>query len=210
MPGADQRPRRPDLSEPPEEELPEPPDALDEADDRFDDGLPAGGQGLPTLPPQLPGLALLGPQRARDASAGRRGGTGPRGRSNACSSSSSDHVLEHLEATSLAAVNAAFAQWIEAYNLGRASRALNGRLRRLAMFPRPAGPPPDELELLLVHEEPRKVARTETTSYYGRASQVPDAYIGRRVWTRFKGDRLTIQGGRMTLAPYPLDDEPRT
>ncbi len=54
------------------------------------------------------------------------------------------------------------------------------------------------------------MARTGTISYYGRACQVPDAYIGRRVWTRLKGDRLTIQGGRMTLAPYPLDDEPRT
>jgi hypothetical protein len=69
---------------------------------------------------------------------------------------------------------------------------------------------PAELELLLVHEEPRKVARTGTISYYGRPYRVPDAYIGRRVWRRLKGDRLTIQVGRATLAEYTLDYEPRT
>jgi hypothetical protein len=61
-----------------------------------------------------------------------------------------------------------------------------------------------------VHEEPRKVARTRTISDSGRHYRVPDPYIGRRVWTRLKGDRLTIQVGRTTLAEYTLDYEPCT
>lgn len=121
-----------------------------------------------------------------------------------------DFVLEHLEATSVAALNAAFAQWVEAYNFGHASRALDGEAPAAHYVPSTRRLTPAELELLLVHEEPRKVARTGTISYYGRHYRVPDPYIGRRVWTRLKGDRLTIQVGRATLGEYVLDYEPRT
>jgi len=121
-----------------------------------------------------------------------------------------DFVLEHLEATSVAAVNAAFAQWLEAYNFGHASRALDGDAPAARYVPSSRRLQPAELELLLVHEEPRKVARTGTISYYGRYYRVPDPYIGRRVWTRLKGNRLVIQVGRTTLAEYTLAYEPRT
>ena len=121
-----------------------------------------------------------------------------------------DFVLEHIERTSVAAVATAFAQWVEAYNFGHASRALDGEAPAARYVPSARRLRPEELELLLVHEEPRKVARTGTISYYGRHYRVPDAYIGRRVWTRLKGDRLTIQVGRQTLAEYALDHEPRT
>lgn len=120
-----------------------------------------------------------------------------------------DFVLEHIERTSVAAVNAAFAQWLEGYNFGHASRALDGEAPAAHYVPSGRRLQPEELELLLVHEEPRKVARTGTISYYGRHYPVPEAYIGRRVWTRLKGDRLTIQVGRQTLAEYPLDHGPR-
>jgi hypothetical protein len=103
-----------------------------------------------------------------------------------------DFVREHLEATSVAAVNAAFAQWIEAYNLGQASRALDGEAPAAHYVPSTRRLRPEELELLLVDEEPRKVARTGTISDYGRHYRVPDPYIGRWVWTRLRGDRLTI------------------
>lgn len=121
-----------------------------------------------------------------------------------------DFVLEHIEQASVAAVNSAFAQWVEAYNFGHASRALDGEAPAARYVSSPRKLRPEELELLLVHEEPRKVARTGTISYYGRHYRVPEAYIGRRVWTRLKGDRLTIQVGRTTLAEYALDYEPRT
>ncbi len=120
-----------------------------------------------------------------------------------------DFVLEQLDAPSVGAVNAAFGQWSEAYNFGHASRALDGEAPAAHYVPSGRLLQPEELELLLVHEEPRKVARTGTISYYGRPYRVPDAYMGRRVWTRLKGDRLTIQVGRQTLAEYPLDHEPR-
>lgn len=121
-----------------------------------------------------------------------------------------DFVLEHIERTSVAAVNTALAQWVEAYNFGHASRALDGEAPAAYYVPSPRKLRPEEIELLLLHEEPRKVARTGTISYYGRHYRVPDVYIGRRVWTRLKGDRLTIHVGRTTLAEYPLDHEPRT
>ena len=121
-----------------------------------------------------------------------------------------DFVLEHPEATAVAAVNAAFAQWIEGYNFGHASRALDGEAPAAHYVPSARRLSPAELELLLVHEEPRKVARTGTISYYGRPYRVPDAYIGRRVWTRLQGDRLSIQVGRTTLAEYVLEYEPRS
>lgn len=113
--------------------------------------------------------------------------------------------MEHIERTSVAAVNSAFAQWVEAYNFGHASRALDGEAPAAHYVPSAWKLRPEELELLLLHEEPRKVARTGTISYYGRHYRVPEAYIGRRVWTR-----LTIQVGRTTLAEYTLDHEPRT
>ena len=121
-----------------------------------------------------------------------------------------DFVLEHLDVTSVAALNAAFAQWVEVYNFSHASRARDGEPPAAQYVPSLRRLTPAELELLLVHEEPRKVARTSTISYYGRHYRVPDPYIGRRVWTRLKGDRLTIQVGRTTLAEYTLEYEPRT
>lgn len=121
-----------------------------------------------------------------------------------------DFVLEALEAPSVAAVTTAFAPWVEAYNFGHASRALDGEAPAAHYVPSARRLTAEDLELLLVHEEPRKVARTGTISYYGRHYRVPDPYIGRRVWTRLKGDRLTIQVGRVTLAEYTLDYEPRT
>ncbi len=110
----------------------------------------------------------------------------------------------------MAAVNVAFAQWVEAYDFGHARLALDGEAPAAHYVPSPRRLTPAQLEPLLVHEEPRKVARAGTISYFGRHYRVPDPYIGRRVWTRLKGDRLTIQVGRVTLAEYTLDYEPRT
>ncbi len=85
-------------------------------------------------------------------------------------------------------------------DFGHASRALDGEAPAAHYVPSPRPLSPAELELLLVHEEPRKVGRTGTISDSGRPYRVPDPYNGRRVWTRLKGDRLSIQVGRTTLA----------
>lgn len=65
-------------------------------------------------------------------------------------------------------------------------------------------PTAEDLELLLIHEEPRKVLRTGHITYYGQYYQVPDRYIGRRVWTLLKRDLLTIECHREILATYPV------
>jgi len=63
---------------------------------------------------------------------------------------------------------------------------------------------PEELEFILCHEEPRKVLKTGSVTYYGQHYRVPDEYIGRRVWTRLKGETLFIESGRKVIAQYQL------
>jgi len=121
-----------------------------------------------------------------------------------------DFGLAHLDVTSAAALTGACAPWVEADTFSHARRALAGAPPAAQYVPSLRRLTPAELALRLVHEEPRKVARTGTISYSGRHYRVPDPYIGRRVWTRLKGDRLTLQVGRTTLAEYTLDSEPRT
>ncbi|HCC68777.1 MAG TPA: hypothetical protein DEP99_02715 [Nitrospiraceae bacterium] len=69
-----------------------------------------------------------------------------------------------------------------------------------------------ELEFILIHEEPRKILKTGSITYYGQCYKVPDAYIGRRVWTRLKGETLFIESGKKVIAEYQIKhdrlDEP--
>jgi len=71
----------------------------------------------------------------------------------------------------------------------------------------------EELEFILVHEEPRKVLKTGSITYYGQYYRVPDEYIGRRVWTKLKGETLFIESGKKVIAQYQIKhdrlDEPR-
>lgn len=69
-------------------------------------------------------------------------------------------------------------------------------------------PTDEDIELLFLHEEPRNVTQTATICYSGRHYRVPDPYIGRRVWTRLKGNPLTIQVGRISVADYTLEFSP--
>jgi len=64
----------------------------------------------------------------------------------------------------------------------------------------------EELEFILVHEEPRKVLRTGMISYYGHYYPVPDPYIGRRVWAKLKGRTLSVESGGERIARYEIDD----
>jgi len=77
VPGADQGPLPPDLGEAPQEELAEAPGPLDEAEDRFRDGLPPGVQRPAALGPELPLHAGPGAEPLRDA-APRGAGAGGR------------------------------------------------------------------------------------------------------------------------------------
>ncbi|MCI0410275.1 MAG: helix-turn-helix domain-containing protein [Acidobacteria bacterium] len=115
-----------------------------------------------------------------------------------------DFVLEHLHLTSLDAINAAFGRWLQDYNFRHEHRGLDRECAAGLYVASPRKLTPEQLEFLLVHEEPRKVLKTGTISYYGQAYRVPDDYLGRRVWTRLKGEVLFIEAGRTVIAEYPL------
>ncbi len=62
----------------------------------------------------------------------------------------------------------------------------------------------EELEFFLVPEESRRVLKTASITYYGQYYRVPEEYIGRRVWTRLKGEVLFIESGKRVIAQYQL------
>jgi hypothetical protein len=65
----------------------------------------------------------------------------------------------------------------------------------------------EELEFILIHEEPRRVLKTAAIAYYGHYYRVRDEYIKRRVWTRLKGTNLEIECDGHIIARYALRQE---
>lgn len=115
-----------------------------------------------------------------------------------------DFVLENLHHTDLDSLNEAWGKWMEWYNWRHYHKGLNGDSpadRYVRSLRRPTA---EDLELLLIHEEPRKVTRTGHISYYGQFYRVPDNYIGRRVWTVLKGETLRIECGKEVIARYRI------
>lgn len=115
-----------------------------------------------------------------------------------------DFVLEHLDAVTLDTLNGAWGEWMGWYNWHHPHKGLNQECPADRYTPSLRRPTAEDLELLLIHEEPRKVLRTGHITYYGQYYQVPDRYIGRRVWTLLKGDRLTIECNRESIAVYQV------
>lgn len=115
-----------------------------------------------------------------------------------------DFVLENLAHPTLESLNAAWATWMAWYNWQHRHKGLNGDSPADHYVASPRQATAEDLELLLVHEEPRKVMRTGHISYYGQFYRVPDRYIGRRVWTVLKGDTLRIECGREVIGSYPV------
>jgi putative transposase len=113
-----------------------------------------------------------------------------------------DFVLENLHHTSLEDLNAAWEKWMEWYDWKHRHKGLNGDSPADHYVKSLRRPSPEELELLLLHEEPRKVTRTGHISYYGQFYRVPDTYIGRRVWTVLKGETLKIECGKEVIGRY--------
>jgi transposase len=124
-----------------------------------------------------------------------------------------DFVMENLHLTSLEAINEAFQRWIEDYNFNHSNKALNRECAAGVYVPSLRRLTEEELEFILVHEEPRKVLKTGSITYYGQYYKVPDEYIGRRVWTKLKGETLFIESGKKVIAQYQIKhdrlDEPR-
>jgi putative transposase len=115
-----------------------------------------------------------------------------------------DFVLENLHHGLLGSLNEAWFNWMDWYNWRHPHKGLNGDYPADHYVRSLRRPTPEDLELLLIHEEPRKVMRTGCISYYGQFYQVPDQYIGRRVWTVLKGDTLRIDWGKEVIASYQI------
>jgi transposase InsO family protein len=124
-----------------------------------------------------------------------------------------DFVMENLHLTSLEAINEAFQRWIEDYNFNHSNKALDRECAAGVYSASPRKLTSEELEFILVHEEPRKVLKTGSITYYGQYYRVPDDYIGRRVWTRLKGETLFIESAKKVIAQYQIRhdllDEPK-
>lgn len=60
-------------------------------------------------------------------------------------------------------------------------------------------PTPEDLELLLIHEESRKVIRTGHISYYGQFYRGPDQYIGAGSGLSCKGKPWASSAGSRSL-----------
>jgi len=115
-----------------------------------------------------------------------------------------DFVLENLHHSSLEELNAGWEKWMQWYNWKHQHKGLNGDSPAEHYVKSQRRPGAEELELLLVHEEPRKVSRTGHISYYGQFYRVPDAYIGRRVWTVLKGETLRIECGKEVIGRHRI------
>ena len=118
-----------------------------------------------------------------------------------------DFVLECQHLDSIQKINEAFWRWLEDYNFSHEHEGIRKQcaadlytesLRRLTR---------EELEFILVHEEPRRVLKTAAISYYGHYYRVPDEYIKRRVWTKLKGTNLLIECGGEVVARHTLRQE---
>jgi len=115
-----------------------------------------------------------------------------------------DFVLENLHHGMLGSLNEAWGKWMQWYNWKHAHKGLNGDCPADHYVRSIRRPTAEDLELLLIHEEPRKVMRTGCISYYGQFYRVPDHYIGKRVWTVLKGDTLRIDWGKEVIASYQV------
>jgi putative transposase len=108
-----------------------------------------------------------------------------------------DFVLEHLDLTSIEEINGTFERWLQDYNFNHSHRGINRQCPAGLYMPSLRKLTSEQLEFILVHEEPKKVLRTGMVSYYGHYYRVPDRYIGWRVWTKLKGRTLSMEcGGR--------------
>jgi transposase len=117
-----------------------------------------------------------------------------------------DFVLEHLDLASIEEINLEFEKWLQDYNFNHSHRGIHRQCPADLYTPSLRKLTSEQLEFILVHEEPRKVLRTGMISYYGHYYRVPDRYINRRVWTKLKGRTLSIECGGERIARYEIDE----
>ena len=121
--------------------------------------------------------------------------------------------MENLHLTFLEAINEAFQRWIEDYNFNHSNKALDRECDAGVYVPSLRRLTEEELEFILVHEEPRRVLKTGSITCFGQYYKVPDEYIGRRVWTKLKCETIFIESSKKIISQYQIKhdrlDEPR-
>jgi transposase len=115
-----------------------------------------------------------------------------------------DFVREHLQERSLERLNVAWQEWMHWANHGFHSEALGGHTASQHYRPSSRRRSKAELQVLLTHEEPRRVRLEGTISYYGRDYRVPPGYLKCRVWTKLRGDTLRIESQGQIIAKHKL------
>ncbi len=118
-----------------------------------------------------------------------------------------DFVLENRDLFTIKEVNEAFSKWLDDYNFNHEHEGINKQCPADLYTPSLRQLTREELEFILVHEEPRRVRKTAAITYYGHFYRVPDKYIKRTVWTKLKGSTLTIECGGEVIARYKVREE---
>lgn len=111
-----------------------------------------------------------------------------------------DVMLEHLQER----LNAAWHAWLRWSNHRFHSQALGGHTASQHYRPSSRRRSKVELQVLLTHEEPRRVRLDGTISDYGRDDRVPAGYLTCRVWTTLRGETLRIEALGRTIATHRL------
>lgn len=115
-----------------------------------------------------------------------------------------DFVLENIDVDGIEELNDYFERWMNRFNYEFKSRAIGNRSPAEVYQASRIRKSKEELQVLLVHEEPRRVYLDGTISYYGNTYRVPPGYIKCRVWTKLRGDTLFIEAGGKVIAKHKL------
>jgi len=115
--------------------------------------------------------------------------------------------VENLDLSSLEAINTAFRKWVGEYNFSRWNKALDRECAAGVYVPSQRRLTSKETELTLAHDEPRKVLKTGSITYYRQYYKFPYDYIGRRVCTRLQGKTLSIEPGNRVIAEYHIKND---
>jgi len=88
-----------------------------------------------------------------------------------------DFVLENLHHSALETLNSCWLQWMDGYNWQHRHEGLQGDSLADRYVRSLRQPTAEDLELLLIHEEPRKVMRTAVSAITGSVTGFPIATL---------------------------------
>jgi len=120
---------------------------------------------------------------------------------------STNEFFRGASARKIKEVNDGFSRWLNDYNFSHEHEGISKRCPADLYTPSLHKLTAEELEFILVHEEPQGVRKTGAITYYRHYYRVPDEYINRRVWTKLKGSTLIIECGGEVIARHNVLEE---